>query len=245
MKIKSLKNSQEGFGILPKMSQRLFGVHAGFHAVGTSHASVFSLCSAPQPHFSTVNTLTSFPQQLQLYCPLRAHHLVAEFRIKIVFSHTTAHTPKPPFSWLPLPFHMNLRLPYIHAKLGNMPPQASSFSYIAVFPLLSHFLSLHLHLCFLSHNLRGQAASLSSVAPSISSITKSSKHKNPEINEELSNLHSPIPQGSSTSFKHYLKGRLAKSQTSIALTATVPHVPHGRETEISPSSWESNWSDPG
>lgn len=53
-----------------------------------------------------------------------------------------------------------------------------------------------------------------------------------------------MPQGSST-FKHHLKGRLAKSQTPVKLTATVSHITQRKDTEILSSPWESNWSDSG
>lgn len=55
--------------------------------------------------------------------------------------------------------------------------------------------------------------------------------KNPEINKKLANVLSPIPWGSSTLFKHYLKGRLAKSLTPVALAA-LPHISHSRYWDL-------------
>ena len=65
-------------------------------------------------------------------------------------------------------------------------------SHILLFFLFFHISFLYTHIGAFCHITYQAKQSLSSVAPSISNITKSSKHKNPEINKELSNLPSLI-----------------------------------------------------
>lgn len=123
-----------------------------------------------------------------------------------------------------------------------MPHQDSSFSYTAVL-LFLHISFLYTHTSAFCHIIYQAKQCLPLLLHHLSRVPTSSKHKNPEINQELSNLPSPTPKGSSPSFTQYFKGRLAKSQTSVAPSPTVPHVPHRRDTEMSPSSWDSNCND--
>lgn len=147
MKIKSLKNSQEDLdrGSLGCLLDSCCG-HLPCVCLST-------LLCTPAPFWDSwhLNELPPTPAALFSSMAPPFGREISELSC-----HTTAHTPKLPFSWLPIPFHRNFRLPSMHAKLGNVPPQASSFSDRAVLP--RHLLPLHPHLCILSHD---QAVSLS------------------------------------------------------------------------------------
>lgn len=135
---------------------------------------------------------------------------------------------------------MNLRLSFMHVKLGNMPLQASYFSYNAVFLFHISFLYTHIHaFCHITYQAKQHLCLLLHHLSQVLLNHPNARTQNSQIFLLL------FHRAHLLLLSITLKGSLAKSQTSVALTATVPHVSHRRDTEISPSSWKSNWSDSG